>query len=294
VRDFLALDPDVTVYVYDNNSADDTAEIAAEAGAVVTREYRQGKGRVVRSMFRDVDADIYVMVDGDDTYPAEDALAMRRYVVDGSADMVVGDRLSSTYFEENKRPFHNAGNRLVRWLVNSLFRARVHDIMSGCRVMSRTFVKTMPVMSPGFEVETEMTIHALDKGFLLREVPIAYRDRVEGSISKLDTLPDGFRVLRMLVRLFRDYRPMRFFGVVALVLLVPALVMFIIPLDEYFATGLVTRFPTLIVSIALGLASMLSFAAGVLLDSIRAHSRQSYELELSRFAEHDRHNRPEV
>lgn len=291
VRDFLTIDPEVTVHVYDNNSTDDTARVAAEAGAVVTHEYRQGKGRVVRSMFRDVDADVYVMVDGDDTYPADEALAMRKYVAEGSADMVIGDRLSSTYFQENTRRFHGVGNKLVRALVNQLFNADIHDIMTGCRCMSRVFVKTMPVMSPGFEIETEMTIHALDKDFLIKEVPIAYRDRVEGSESKLSTVSDGVRVLRMLMRLFRDYRPMRFFGVVALILLVPAIIMFLVPLDEYLTTGLVTRFPTLIVSIALGLGAVLSFTSGVLLDSIRAHSKQSYELELTLFTEQDRHNR---
>ena len=270
--------------MYDNNSTDDTARIAAEAGATVVREYQQGKGRVVRSMFRDVDADVYVMVDGDDTYPADEALALRAYIQDGSAHMVIGDRLSSTYFEENTRRFHGVGNKLVRALVNGLFNSDLHDIMTGCRCMSREFVKTMPVMSPGFEIETEMTIHALDKGFLIKEVPISYRDRADGSESKLNTLSDGARVLRMLLLLFRDYRPMRFFGVAALVLFTLSAIAFIVPLDEYLTTGLVTKFPTLIVSVALGLGAMLSFACGVLLDSIRTHSLQSYELERSRFA----------
>jgi glycosyltransferase involved in cell wall biosynthesis len=287
VEDFLLADPGVAVYVYDNNSSDDTARIAADAGAVVVREYRQGKGRVVRSMFRDIDADIYVMVDGDDTSPAEEALALRTYVAEGSADMVIGDRLSSTYFEENTRPLHGVGNRLVRTLVNQLFGSDLHDIMTGCRCMSRTFVKTMPVMSAGFEIETEMTIHALDKAFLIKEVPISYRDRSEGSESKLNTLSDGTRVLRMLLQLFRDYRPMRFFGALALVFLIASVATFIVPLDEYLTTGLVTRFPTLIVSVTLGLGSMLSFACGVLLDSIRTHSLQSYELERNRFAAQD-------
>lgn len=283
ILDFLAVDPDVTVYVYDNNSTDGTAEIAAEAGAVVVHEPRQGKGCVVRSMFRDVEADIYVMVDGDDTYPAKEALAMRRHVAEEGADMVIGDRLSSTYFEENNRPFHNVGNRLVRVLVNVLFASELHDIMTGCRCMSRTFVKTMPVMSRGFEIETEMTIHALDKAFRIAEVPISYRDRGEGSESKLDTFSDGRRVLWMLMRLFRDYRPMRFFGVLSAALFMLSAGLFLVPLDEYLTTGLVTRFPTLIVSIAFGLGAMLSFTCGVLLDSIRSHSTQSYELELNRF-----------
>jgi len=275
-------EPSTVVYVYDNNSTDDTARIAAGAGAVVVREYRQGKGRVVRSMFRDIDADVYLMVDGDDTYPADEALAMRKFVADGSADMVIGDRLSSTYFTENKRRLHGFGNRLVRFLVNRLFESELKDIMTGCRCMSRTFVKTMPVMSGGFEIETEMTIHALDKGFLLREVPISYRDRGEGSVSKLNTVSDGTRVLGMLVLLFRDYRPMRFFGLVAVALALPAAVMFVVPLNEYLSTGLVTKFPTLIVSIGFGVASMLAFTCGVLLDSIRAQSRRSFEHELTR------------
>lgn len=283
VRDFLSADPSVVVYVYDNNSTDETARIAADAGAVVVREHRQGKGWVVRSMFRDVDADVYVMVDGDDTYPVEDALALRRFVEDGSADMVIGDRLSSTYFSENKRRFHGFGNRLIRFLVNRLFGSDLHDIMTGCRCMGRTFVKTIPVTSPGFEIETEMTIHALDKSFLVKEIPISYRDRPSGSHSKLDTFADGTRVLGMLMRLFRDYRPMRFFGLAGALLLVLSVATFLVPLDEYLATGLVTRFPTLIVSIALGLGSMLSFTCGVLLDSIRAHAKQTYELELTKF-----------
>lgn len=282
VRDFRSLDSRIAVYVYDNNSTDDTASIAQEAGALVAREYAQGKGNVVRRMFREIEADIYIMVDGDDTYPADEALAMREYVLQGSADVVIGDRLSSTYFQENKRQFHGFGNRLVRFLVNQLFSSDVHDVMTGCRCMSRTFVKTMPITSRGFEVETEMTIHALDKGFLLKEVPISYRDRTAGSVSKLDTVSDGRRVLRMLFRLFRDYRPMQFFGLVALVLAALSMSMFVVPLDEYLATGLVTRFPTLMVSIGLGVGSMLAFTSGVLLDSIRAHARQSFELELLR------------
>lgn len=287
VSDFLAADPSVTVYVYDNNSTDGTAQIAEEAGAVVAREYRQGKGRVLRSMFRDIDADVYVMVDGDGTYPAAEALAMREYVLDGSADMVIGDRLSSTYFQENTRRFHGFGNRLVRFLVNQLFESSIKDIMTGCRCMSREFVKTMPVMSPGFEVETEMTIHALDKGFLVKEVPITYREREEGSVSKLDTFSDGSRVLGTLVQLFRDYRPLRFFGVVSVLLAVPSIVMFVVPVSEYLQTGYVAKFPTLIVSIALGLGSMLALVCGVLLESIRAQAMQSYELQLTMFREQE-------
>jgi glycosyltransferase involved in cell wall biosynthesis len=285
VSDFRAGDPAVTVYVYDNNSTDQTAARAREAGAVVVREHRQGKGNVVRSMFRDIDADCYILVDGDDTYPADEALAMRSLVADGTADMVIGDRMSSTYVQENSRPFHESGNRLVRFLVNNLFHSDLNDIMTGCRCMSRRFVKMFPVISSGFEIETEMTIHALDKGFLVREVPITYRDRAAGSESKLNTFSDGLRVLKMVAGLFRDYRPLRFFGVVASILLVVSIATFIVPLQEYLGTGLVARFPTLIVSVALGLGAMLSFACGVLLESIRTHATQFYELQLTMYEE---------
>jgi glycosyltransferase involved in cell wall biosynthesis len=281
VTDFLTADPTVVVYVYDNNSTDATAAKAEAAGAIVVREPRQGKGHVVRSMFREVDADCYIIVDGDDTYPADEALAMRALVADGSADMVIGDRMSSTYAQENTRPMHEFGNRLVRFLVNGLFASDLKDIMTGCRCMSRRFVKMFPVTSSGFEIETEMTIHALDKGFLVREVPIEYRDRREGSESKLNTVSDGFRVLGMVARLFRDYRPLRFFGLLAAILLVGAVATFLVPLDEYLKTGLVARFPTLIVSVSLGLGAMLAFTAGVLLESIRMHAMQFYELQLT-------------
>jgi len=287
VTDFRTADPSAVVYVYDNNSTDGTALRAEEAGAVVVREYRQGKGRVVRSMFRTIDADCYILVDGDDTYPADEALAMRGYVADGSADMVIGDRMSSTYIEQNSRPFHEFGNRLVRFLVNRLFESDLNDIMTGCRCMSRRFVKMFPATSAGFEIETEMTIHALDKGFLVRELPIAYRDRPAGSESKLNTFSDGLRVLGMVARLFRDYRPLRFFGVAAAILLAASIATFIVPLNEYLTTGLVAKFPTLIVSMALGLGAMLSFACGVLLESIRTHATHFYELQLTMYEEYE-------
>jgi len=285
VADFLSADPSVVVYVYDNNSTDETALRATQAGAVVVPEYRQGKGRVVRSMFRDIDADCYILVDGDDTYPADEALAMRMFVGNDSAEMVIGDRLSSTYARENSRPFHEFGNHLVRFLVNSLFESDLTDIMTGCRCMSRRFVKMFPVTSAGFEIETEMTIHALDKGFLVREVPIAYRDRAEGSHSKLSTFSDGLRVLGMVARLFRDYRPMRFFAIAAAVLSFAAVASFLVPLDEYLSTGLVAKFPTLIVSVALGLGAMLSLSCGVILESIRMNAMRAYELELLNYEE---------
>jgi glycosyltransferase involved in cell wall biosynthesis len=287
VADFRAAAPDAVIYVYDNNSTDDSARLAREAGAVVVPEYRQGKGFVVRSMFRDIDADCYVMVDGDDTYPADEALGLCRLVESGEADMVVGDRLSSTYFAENTRQFHGFGNRLVRFLVNRIFRNDVHDIMSGCRAFSRRFVRSFPVLSRGFEVETEMTIHALDRNFLIREIPIDYRDRTEGSESKLHTFSDGVRVLSAIFKLFRDCRPLEFFTIVAGVLLVVSAIMFSIPLGEYLRTGFVSRVPTLVVAIAVGISAMLSFECGILLDSIRSHSRQFYELALTAISDRD-------
>ncbi len=291
VADFKSAAPDAVVYVYDNNSTDDSANLAAEAGAVVVKEYRQGKGFVVRSMFRDIDADCYLMVDGDDTYPAEDTLSLAALVESGEADMVVGDRLSSTYFTENTRQFHGFGNRLVRFLVNRIFRSNVHDIMSGCRAFSRQFVRSFPVLSGGFEIETEMTIHALDRNFLIREVPIAYRDRTAGSESKLSTFSDGVRVLSTIVELFRDYRPLQFFMLISVVLLLVSIAFFIGPLDEYLRTGYVRKVPTLVVSIALGISAMLSLVSGIILDSIRTHSRQFYELALTALSSQDARNR---
>lgn len=287
VADFRAAAPDAKVYVYDNNSSDDTARIAAEAGATVVSEYRQGKGFVVRSMFRDIDADCYIMVDGDDTYPAEEAAALAELVRTGQADMVVGDRLSATYFAENQRAFHGFGNRLVRFSVNRIFGSNVRDIMSGCRAFSRRFVRTFPVLSGGFEIETEMTIHALDRNFLIREVPVSYRDRIEGSESKLSTFSDGFKVLGTIGSLFRDYRPLQFFSIVAVALALVALGLFIAPLDEYVRTGFVKKVPTLVVSIAFAISALLAFACGVILDSIRTHSRQFYELAITAMSDRD-------
>ncbi len=287
VADFLALDPSAVVYVYDNNSTDGSGAIAAQAGAIVVPEYRQGKGFVVRSMFRDIDADCYVMVDADDTYPAEDALKLRDLVVAGRADMAIGDRLSSTYFQENRRRLHGAGNRFVRFLVNQIFRSDVHDIMTGCRAFSRRFVKSFPVASTGFEIETEMTIHALDKGFLVRELPIAYRNRADGSESKLRTVHDGIRVLRTVFALFKDYRPLAFFSLIALAMFVLSFVDFLPPLHEYMTEGFVHKVPTLMMSIALGLGALLSLACGVILDSLRKQSRQFYELGLTMWSSSD-------
>ena len=279
VADFRRELPDATIYVYDNNSTDSTAEIARRAGAIVKREYRQGKGNVVRSMLRDIDADCYLMVDGDDTYPAESAREMCRLVEDG-ADMVIGDRLSSTYFTENKRPFHNEGNRLVRFLINRIFHSDIHDIMTGYRALSRTFAKNFPIISRNFEIETEMTIHALDKNFLIRELKIDYRDRQEGSHSKLNTYLDGMKVVATVFMMFRDYRPLKFFSLVSALLLLLAILMFIPVVIEYMQTGLVPRFPTLIVSGFIGIASLLTFFCGVVLEVMTKKHRQLYELML--------------
>ena len=223
VKDYKEVLPEADIYVYDNNSTDGTDEIARKAGAIVKYEYRQGKGNVIRSMFKDIDADCYLMIDGDDTYPKENAREMCDLVLEKGADMVVGDRLSSTYFTENKRPFHNTGNRLVRWLINSLFKGHINDIMTGYRAFSYEFVKTFPVLSKGFEIENEMTIHALDKNMYVEEIPVEYRDRPEGSVSKLNTYSDGFKVLKTIARLFKEYKPMIFFGIISLLFLIISL-----------------------------------------------------------------------
>lgn len=294
VEDYRRVLPQADIYVYDNNSTDRTAELAAQAGAIVKREYRQGKGNVIRSMFRQIDADCYLMIDGDDTYPAEPAPEMVRMILDGEADMVNGDRLSSTYFTENKRPFHNTGNRLVRGLINHLFHADVRDIMTGYRAFSRGFVKTFPVLSRGFEIETEMTIHAVYKNFLIREVPVDYRDRPEGSVSKLNTYSDGAKVLCTIFRLYKDYKPFAFFGVGALLFLILAAVLFLPVGIEFLRTGLVPRFPTLIVSVTLALCALLSFVAGVILDVVVKKHRQLFELMLTMFEKGGRHEADEL
>jgi len=292
VGDFRRLLPEAVVYVYDNNSTDGSALLAQDAGAIVVREYRQGKGFVVRSMFRDIDADVYLMVDGDDTYRPEDVVLLAKPVAEGRADMVIGDRLSSTYFQENTRALHGAGNRLVRWLINTIFEAQVADIMTGARAFSRMFVQTFPVMSEGFEIETEMTVHALDKDFLLLELPVEYRDRGDGSFSKLRTIPDGFRVLKTILALFKDFRPLLFSGIVAAVLLTGAALLFIAPLAEYIETGFVKKVPSLIVAMAMGISSLLALSTGAVLDSVRKQSRTMHELELHRWTQDQRSCRP--
>ncbi len=281
VRDYREVLPEATVYVYDNNSTDGTDELARAAGAVVCYERRQGKGNVIRTMFRDIEAQCYLMIDGDDTYPAEDARAMVDKVLVDGYDMVVGDRLSSTYFTENKRPFHNSGNVLVRKLVNSFFKGNVTDIMTGYRAFSRLFVKSFPVLSKGFEIETEMTIHALDKNLALASVPVGYRDRPVGSESKLNTFSDGFKVLRTVARLFKDYKPLPFFGIIAGVLMLFALILLFPVLTEFTQTGLVPRLPTFVAACFMALFSLLSLTCGLILDTENKKSRQNFELQMT-------------
>ena len=285
VTDFRKSLPEAVIYVYDNNSKDDTAAIAARAGAVVRHEYQQGKGNVIRRMFREIDARCYLMVDGDDTYPADFARQMVEPVLNHQADMVVGDRLSATYFTENKRPFHNFGNRLVRWSINALFKSSIRDIMTGYRAFSYAFVKSFPVLSRGFEIETEMSLHAIDKNMQIENVVIQYRDRPEGSESKLNTYSDGFKVLRTIARLFRTYKPFAYFGILGLFLGVIAAILFIPVLIEYFQTGLVARFPTLIVSSFITIAMIQSIFSGLILQTMLHKNRQDFELALIRLRE---------
>ena len=280
VADWKQALPEAAIYVYDNNSSDATDELARKAGAIVRYEYQQGKGNVVRRMFREIDALCYIMVDGDDTYPAQAGPAMAELVLSGKADMVVGDRLSSTYFTENKRPFHNFGNTIVRGCINHLFGSEIRDIMTGCRAFSYLFVKTFPVLSRGFEIETEMSIHAVDENMALKNVVVEYRDRPEGSTSKLNTFSDGARVLRTILRLYRDYQPMRFFGAAALFLTLLAAVFFFPVLLEYLKTGLVPRFPTLIICGFCAIAALLSLFTGMILQTLAARNRQDFEYRL--------------
>lgn len=283
MRDYKNVLPDATIYVYDNNSTDETAQIAEKMGGVVRREYRQGKGNVIRSMFHDIDADAYLMIDGDDTYPAEHAHEMVQLILEGKADMVIGDRLSSTYFEENKRPFHNIGNVMVRYFINKLWRPKepIIDVMTGYRAFSRRFVKTFPILSEGFEIETEMTIHALDKNLLLKSIPVNYRDRPEGSVSKLNTYKDGAKVLMTIFNLFRDYKPLKFFGLIALLVFILATILFALVLDGYLETGLVAKFPTLFVSMMLYLASFLALVCGLILDTNAKNARKNLEIQIN-------------
>ena len=281
ITDFKRVLPEADIYVYDNNSKDGTDEIARKNGAIVRYEYQQGKGNVVRSMFRDIDADCYILVDGDDTYPAEHAVEMVEWVLEKDVDMVIGDRLSTTYFKENKRKFHGFGNKIVRGLINGIFKGHVKDIMTGYRAFSPLFVKNFPVISKGFEIETEMTIYALDKNIYIKELPIEYRDRPEGSESKLNTISDGIKVLKMIVQLFREYKPLGFFSCIAAIFGLAGIGMFIPVFIDYLNTGLVERFPTLIVAGFLVVAALLFWMCGVILQVVVKKHKQLAEVQMN-------------
>lgn len=281
INDFKAQLPEAVIYVYDNNSSDNTADIAKKAGAVVRHEYMQGKGNVIRRMFREIDAEVYLMTDGDDTYPAEYAREMADRVLIQKNDMVVGDRLSSTYFTENKRPFHNLGNSLVRFSINRLFKNNIKDVMTGYRAFSYNFVKTFPVLSRGFEIETEMTIHAVDKNMSVGNVIIEYRDRPNGSESKLNTYSDGFKVLKTIARLYKNYKPRQFFSAISLVLLILAAAFFVPVAVTYIKTGLVPKIPTLIVCGFAVLGAVQSYFSGLILSTITQKAKHDFEYRLN-------------
>ncbi len=289
VTDFKNILPEAVVYVYDNCSTDQTDEIARQAGAVVRYEYQQGKGNVIRRMFREIDAKCYIMVDGDDTYPASSAREMTELILKKQIDMVVGDRLSSTYFTENKRPFHNFGNKIVRSSINSLFKSKIKDVMTGYRAFSYQFVKSFPVLSKGFEIETEMTIHAVDKNMAVENVIIEYRDRPEGSESKLNTVADGIAVLKTIVSLWKNYKPLNFFSVLSLGLLLIAAFVFVpVVLIPYLQTGLVANFPTLIVCGFVVMAALMSFFNGMILDTLMKKEKREFEFRLQLLEKKDK------
>ena len=281
IEDYKKNLPDADIYVYDNNSKDGSDKIAREAGAIVRYEVRQGKGNVIRTMFREIDADCYLMVDGDDTYPAENAKEMCDYILNGQADMVIGDRLSSTYFTENKRLFHNFGNVLVRKLINILFKNNINDIMTGYRAFSREFVKGFPVLSKGFEIETEMSIHAVDNNFKLVEIPVQYRDRPKNSVSKLNTYSDGLKVIKTIAMLFKEYKPKIFFNLIALIFFIIGIAIVIPAFLGYFETGLVEKFPSLIVGCFSITIALLNVGIGTILEVIVKKHKQVYELYLN-------------
>lgn len=288
IDDFHRELPQATVYVYDNNSSDDTSRIATEHGATVRFEPRQGKGNVCRQMFRDIDADCYLMVDGDDTYPAESARALCAPVLAGEADMVVGDRLSNgAYAQQNARAFHGFGNDLVRAMIRWIYGYGFEDVMTGYRAMSRPFVKTFPVLSEGFQIETELSIHAVDRRWRIADVPVEYRDRPEGSVSKLNTVKDGLKVIAMIGTLFKDYRPLKFFSLVALIFCIGGLCAGMPVVTEYLATGLVPRFPTAILAAALMFTAAISLATGFILDAVAKVERKQWELRVYRQTEED-------
>ena len=281
VKDYKEVLPEADIYVYDNNSTDGTDEIARKAGAIVRYEKKQGKGNVIRTMFREIEADCYLMIDGDDTYPKENAREMCEYILNENVDMVIGDRLSSTYFTENKRPFHNFGNKIVRWSINTIFKSKINDIMTGYRAFSYQFVKSYPVLSKGFEIETEMTIHSIDKNFTLVEIPVQYRDRPEGSVSKLNTYKDGVRVIKTIAMLFKEYKPGLFFNIISLLVFIIAAILAIPVLIEYMNTGLVPRFPTLIVASILVVISLLLTTTSIILQVIVKKNKQIFEILLN-------------
>lgn len=285
ILDFKKALPKADIYVYDNNSTDNSHEIAKDTGAIVKREYRQGKGNVVRSMFRDIDADCYILVDGDDTYPAEASKEIEELILSKKADMVIGDRLSSTYFEENKRRFHNSGNKLVRKLINTIFKSDISDIMTGMRGFSYEFVKSFPISSKEFEIETEMTIFALNHNFLIKELPIEYRDRMDGSESKLNTFSDGYKVISLLFGLFRDIKPLFFFSLVTLVLLIIAGLYFFPILIDFYRTGFVEKVPTLITVGVVAIVAVIIFFTGVVLHVIRKQHDENFEHHLNLIAQ---------
>lgn len=289
IKDFKQELPDADIYVYNNNSKDKTEKIARENGAIVVNEYKQGKGNVVRSQFMDIDADIYVMVDGDDTYPAEFVHNLIEPIKNGEADMVIGDRLSNgTYQKENKRHFHEFGNNLVRKAINVLFKTNLKDIMTGYRVFNKRFVKNMPVLSEKFEIETEMSLYALDKRYIIKEIPIIYRDRPEGSVSKLNTFGDGIKVIKTIIRMFKDYMPFKFFGIIALILILLGLLVGIPVLIEFFQTSYITKVPSAILATGLMSLAAISLQCGIILNTITRQHRENYELNLLRYEQNER------
>ena len=284
INDVRSALPGSVIYVYDNNSSDKTYEIAAGAGAIVRRETKQGKGRVVRTAFREIDAMCYLLVDGDDTYSLENAHEMCDLVLQNKVDMVIGDRLSGSYFIENKRRFHNNGNRAVRSFINFLFGSDIRDVMSGLRVMSYRFVKSFPIISKGFEIETEMTIHAVDKDLYIENVAVAYRDRPDGSLSKLNTFSDGFKVLKTIIKLYKNYRPLSFFTIIAFLFFICAGLLLIPIMVTYWQTGLVPKFPTLIVCGFAAITGIQSFFGGLVLDTMVQKHKQDFEIKLTELA----------
>lgn len=284
IKDFKRELPDADIYVYDNNSKDKTAQIAKDSGAIVIHEYKQGKGNVIRSMFRDVDADIYIMVDGDDTYPAEEVHKLIEPIANGQADMAIGDRITNgTYKKENKRYFHEFGNNLVKKSINLAFKSDLKDIMTGYRVFNKLFVKTMPVLSPKFEIETEMSLHALDKRFIIKEIPIVYRDRPEGSMSKLNTFSDGINVLKTIVKMFKDFKPRQFFWIISLIFIIVGLIIGIPVLLEYAKTRYITKVPSAILATGIMIFALIIAQCGVILDTVVKQHKENYQLDVLRY-----------